>query len=159
MWSIDACLYSYQLYLSVFSMRSFFLSILSFLSFYLSFLLFLSLSLFTTTPFHTIYHGGVYYFYPSIAFSSLWCPSKTAHWLTGCSATTSAQNVLVAPLSIPRKNCLSCFLPLSVFTPLIQIRVKLPHYLPLCHALSGPSPYLPLLGEMSSQQNISPKEA
>ena len=118
-----------------------------------------SFSLFTTTPFYTIYHGGVYYFYPSIAFSSLWCPSKTAHWLTGCSATTSAQNVLVALLSIPRKNCLSCFLPLSVFTPLIQIRVKLPHYLPLCHALSGPSPYLPLLGEMSSQQNISPKEA
>ena len=158
MWSINAFLYSYHLYLFGFSVHAFFLSILSFLSFYLSLLSFLSLSLFTTTTFYTIYHCGVYHFYLSIAFSSFWCPSRTAHWPAGYSTTTSIQSVLVAPLSIPRKNCFSCFLPLSIFTPLIQIRVKLPHHLPLCHASSGPSPYLPLLGEMSSKQNISLKK-
>ena len=44
------------------------------------------------------------------------CPSKIAHWPTGCSATIMALNLLVAPLPIPRQNCLSCFLPLSVFS-------------------------------------------
>ena len=49
------------------------------------------------------------------------------------------------------------FLTLSIITSLIRIRIKPLHYLPLWHASSGPSPYLPLLGEMSSQQDISPQ--
>ena len=43
------------------------------------------------------------------------CPSETAHWPASCSDTTIALNVLVAPLPIPRQNCLSCFLCLFVF--------------------------------------------
>ena len=43
------------------------------------------------------------------------CPSKIVHWLAGCLGTTITLNALVASLSIPKQNCLSCFLPLSVF--------------------------------------------
>ena len=38
------------------------------------------------------------------------CPSKTAHWPANCRATTIAQNVLVAPLLIPRQKWLVLFL-------------------------------------------------
>ena len=55
------------------------------------------------------------------------------------------------------KIVLSCLLPFFVFNTLIRIRVKpLPH-LPLWHAFSDFSSCLLLLGEMSSQQNISPQ--
>ena len=43
------------------------------------------------------------------------CPSKTTYWPFGWLATTIALNVLIAPLPIPRQNCLSCFLHLSMF--------------------------------------------
>ena len=76
--------------------------------------------------------------------------SRTTHSLAGCLAITFAQSVLVAPLSISRENYLSYFFPLSVFVSPQWIRIKLPHHLPLWHASSGPSPHLPLLGEMSS---------
>ena len=53
------------------------------------------------------------------------------------------------------KVVLFCLLHLFVFNTLIRIKVKpLPH-LPLWHASSGFSSCLLLLGEMSSQQNIS----
>ena len=78
-------------------------------------------------------------------------PSRTTHQLVGCLATTSAQNVLVAPLSISRQNYLSWFLPLSVLVLPIWIRIKLFQHLPLWHALSGLNPYLPLLDEMPSK--------
>ena len=68
-------------------------------------------------------------------------PSRTAHQLAGYPATTSAQSMLVAPLSISRKNYLSCFLPLSVLVLLIWITIKLSHHLPLWRVLSGHSPY------------------
>ena len=104
-----------------------------FLFFLSNFSSFLSspISLFTTTPFYTICHGEIYHFCPSTTLAPYGCPSKIAHWPVGCRATTSTQNVLVAPLSIPRQNCLFCFLPLFVFTSLIQIKIKFSHHLPL----------------------------
>ena len=54
-------------------------------------------------------------FTPQLLLAPYRCPSRTAHWFAGCSTTTIALNVLVAPLSIPRQNCLSYFLPLFVF--------------------------------------------
>ena len=56
----------------------FFLFLCSFSSFFLPLLPFIFspfpplFSLFTTTLFYTICHGGIYHFYPSIAFGSLW---------------------------------------------------------------------------------------
>ena len=70
---------------------------------------------------------GLTIFTPQLLLASYGCPFRTTDWLAGCPATTSAKSVLVAPLSIPKQNYLSCFLPLSVFTSLIRIRIKLPH--------------------------------
>ena len=137
-----------------------FLPLVSLWFFCAFFLFFLSTSpSFCSSPFHcsqlplfipfTIV--GFTIFIPQLLLPHYACPSSTAHWPVNCPATTSTQSVLVAPLSIPRQNCLSCFLPLFVFTSLIRIRIKPPHYIPLWHASSGPSIYLPLLGEMSSQ--------
>ena len=57
------------------------------------------------------------------------------------------------------KVVLFCLLHLFVFNTLIRIRVKpLPH-LPLWHASSSFSSCLLLLGEMLSQQDISPKRS
>ena len=78
------------------------------------------------------------------------CPSKTTHWLAGCLATTIALNVLAAPLLIPKQNGLSCFLPSSVLTTLIWIRIKPFPHLRLWHASSGSNSFLLLLGEMPS---------
>ena len=92
---------------------SFFLSILSFLSFYVSFLLFVPLSSFTIPSYPFLYHLPLWdlpFFAPQLLLAPYGCSSKTAHWLAD-----SARNVLVAPLSILRQNCLSCFLPLSIF--------------------------------------------
>ena len=56
----------------------FFLFLYSFSSFFLPLLPFVFspfpplFSLFTNTLFYTICHGGIYHFYPSIAFGSLW---------------------------------------------------------------------------------------
>ena len=84
--------------------------------------------------------------------------SRTAHYHAGCPAITSAQSMLVAPFSISRQSFLSCFLPLSILILPLWIRIKLSHHLPLWHASSGPRPHIPLLGEMLSQQDISPKK-
>ena len=147
-WSIDACLYSYHSYFS----SLWFFSVYSFSLFFLFFLPFLLFpSLFTLPPFYTICHYGIYPFYPSTIFGSLWvfyqdCPlacQLPSHYLwskwVGC-ATLHSQTKLLA-----------CFLPLSIFTSPIWIKIKLPHHIPLWHASSGLSPYLPLLGEMSTQ--------
>ena len=85
-------------------------------------------------------------------------PSRTTHLPAGCPPITSTQSMLVAPLSISRQNYLPCFLPFSVLVLPIWIRIKLPHHVPLWHASSDFSPYLPILGEIPSQQDISPKE-
>ena len=58
---------------------------------------------------------GFTIFTPQLLLAPSGCPSETAHWPTGYSATTIALNMLVAPLPIPRQNCLSCFLALSVY--------------------------------------------
>ena len=137
----------------IFFLSLVFLCILSFSPFFCFFLPFL-LSVpftFTATPFYTICHCGIYHFFPQLLLAPYGYPSRTSHCPAGYPATASAQSVLVAPLSIPRQNYLSCFLPLLVFTLPIYLRIKLPNDLPLWHALSGSSPYLPLLGEMSSQ--------
>ena len=84
--------------------------------------------------------------------------SKIAHSLACYLAITFAQSVLVAPFSIFRKNYLSCFLPLFFFVSPQWIRIKLPQNLPLWYASSGPNLHLPLLGEMPSQQDLSPKK-
>ena len=67
-WSIDACLYSYHLYLSGFSVC---VCVCFFFFFFLHLLPFVPppFSLFTATPFYTIYHGGIYHFYPSTILS------------------------------------------------------------------------------------------
>ena len=84
--------------------------------------------------------------------------SRTAHYPIDYPTITSIQSVLVAPLSISRQNYLSCSSPLSVLVPFQWIKIKLPHHLPLWHASSDPSPHLPLLGEMPSQQDIPSKK-
>ena len=147
-------------YLSGFSMYSFFFSIFSFLFFLPLFSFVPPFSLFTVTPFYTIYRGGIFHFYPSTAFGSSW---------------TSFQDYLLAYQLLnhyhyfecvgcttlhPKQNCLSCFLPLSLFfTSLVKIRIKPLHYLHLWHASSGLNLYLPLLGEIPSQQDISPQRS
>ena len=85
-------------------------------------------------------------------------PSKTIHWPAGCPATTITLCWL-HHTSFLNKNRLSCLLPLFVFTTLIWIRVKPHPHLPLWHASSGSNSYLLLLGEMSSQQDISPQRS
>ena len=52
---------------------------------------------------------------------------------------------------------MQCLQPFSIFVSPQWIRIKLPHYLSLRHASSGPGPNLPLLDEMSSQQDIPQK--
>ena len=61
----------------------------------------------------------------------------------------------------PFPDNIACFVSyLSLFfTSLIWIRIKPCHYLPLWHASSDPNPHLPLLGEMPSQQDISPQKS
>ena len=58
---------------------------------------------------------GFTIFTPQLLLAHSGCPFETTHWPTGYSATTIALNMLVAPLPIPRQNCLSCFLTLSVY--------------------------------------------
>ena len=84
--------------------------------------------------------------------------SKIAHWPTGYPATTITLYWL-HHTSFLDKNGLSCLLPLFVFTTLIWIRVKSLSHLFQWHASSGSSSYLLLLGEMSSQQDISPQRS
>ena len=109
-------------------------------------------------PFYTVCHYRIYNLCPSIVFGFLWATLQDCPLTAGCLGITSTQSVLVAPLSISRQNYLSCFLPLSIFVSPQWIRIKLPHHRPLWHASSGPSPHLPLLGEMSSQQDIPLKK-
>ena len=58
---------------------------------------------------------GFTIFTPQLLLATYKCPSKIAHLSAGYSATIIALNVLVAPLPISKQNCLSCFLPLSIF--------------------------------------------
>ena len=108
----------YHLYSSGFSVRSLFsfFSFLSFLSFYLSFLPFLLPFIVHSYPlFRLSAMVGFTIFSYQLFLAPYGYPSRTVHWPAGYSATTIAQSVLVAPLSILRQNYLSCFLPLSVF--------------------------------------------
>ena len=79
-------------------------------------------------------------------------PSKTAHWSAGCSATTITLRRLHHAL-FPDKKVL--VLRLTSLNTLIQIRVKPLPYQPLWHASNDSNSCLLLLGEMSSQQDIS----
>ena len=111
---IDVCLYFYHLSLWVFHV--FFLFLCFFFLFFLPPFPFIPpFSLFTITPFYTICHGGICPFYPSTAFGSLWTSFQDC--LLACQLLSHyhCSDVLVAPLFIRRLNCLSCFLPLSVF--------------------------------------------
>ena len=113
MWSIDACIYSYRLYSFGFFVCSLFFLFSFFLPPFPS----------VPPPFHcsqlplfilsTVV--GFTIFAYQLLLAPYGCSSKIAHWLAGCLATTIVQRVLAAPLSIPRKNYLSCFLLLSVF--------------------------------------------
>ena len=107
--------------------------------------------LFIATILYIVSDDGIFHFFtlqPLLA--PYGCPSKTTHWLAGCLATTIALNVLAAPLLIPKQNGLSCFLPSSVLTTLIWIRIKPFPHLRLWHASSGSNSFLLLLGEMPS---------
>ena len=140
----------------------FFLFLYSFSSFFLLFLPFVfslfflllpcpsSALLFTTTPFYTICHGGIYHFYPSTTFGSLWV-SFQDYPLANClfSHYHCSKCVCCTTLHSQTKLLVLFFYLSLFFTFLIQIRIKPLHYLPLWHASSGLSPYLPLLGEMS----------
>ena len=108
-------------------------------------------------PFILFVMVGFTIFTPQPLLACCGCPSKIAHWPAGYPATTTTLYWL-HHTSFPNKNGLSCLLPLFVFTTLIWIRVKPLLHLPLWHASSGSSFYLLLLGEMSSQQDIFPKE-
>ena len=117
---------------------------------------------FTVHGYPFLYHLPLWdlpFFVPQPFLAPYWYPFRTTHEPAGCLTSTSAQSVLVVPLSILRQNYLSYFLPLSILVLPMWKRIKLPHHLPLWHASSGPSPYLPLLDEMPSQMDISPKEA
>ena len=102
-------------YLSGFSMYSFFFSVFSFLFFLPPFPFVPPFSLFTVTPFYTIYRGGICHFYPSTAFGSLWTSFQNC-LLIGqllshyhCSECDGCTTLHL------KQNCLSCFLHLSVF--------------------------------------------
>ena len=164
MWSIDACLYSYHLYSFGFSMRSLFLfsffSFLSFLSFYLSFLSFLLPFTVHRYPFFRL---SAMVGFTIFAYQLFWLLMGV---LLGLSTNLPATQPLPllkvcwlhhSPFS-DKITCLVSYLSLF-FTSHIQIRIKPLHYLPLQHASGGFSLYLPLLSEMPSQQDISPKEA
>ena len=162
MWSIDTCIYSYHLYLS---------SFLHVLSFSLFFLLFLS-----TSPSFCFFSFFFFFAptYPLLYHLPLWdlpfLPLNYFWLLMGVLPRLPTSLPTTQPLSLlwmcwlhhspfPDKiACLVSYLSLF-FTSLFQRRIKPLHYLPLWHASSGPSLYIPLLGEMSSQQDISPKEA
>ena len=95
-----------------------------FLSILLSFCLLFFSSLFslcTPMAFYTTCRDRIYHFYPLTTFSSLWVPSKTAHWSVGCSATTITLRRLHHAL-FPDKKVL--VLPLTSLNTLIRIRVK-----------------------------------
>ena len=83
------------------------------------------------------------------------CPSKSDHWSTGYLTTTTTLCWLHA--SFPDKS--GFVLSLISLNTLIQIRVKPLPYQSLQHASSGSNSCLLLLGDMSPQQDISPKRA
>ena len=132
-------------FLSLVFLCVFFFSILSFLSTF-------PLVPFTvhTTPF--LYHLPLWNL-PFLPFNCFWL-------LMGILPRLPTSLLATYPLTLIKVSCatlhsqtklLACFLPLSIFTSPIWIKIKLPHHIPLWHASSGLSPYLPLLGEMSSQ--------
>ena len=164
MWSINAYPYSY-----CFAFSLVFFSHLVFLPFLSLFVFSLLYSFLLLTFFPLFYCSWLPHFIPFVIvgfthfvsqpfLASCGHLSKTAYSPTSCPTISSAQSVLVAPLSISKQNYLSCFLPLSVFVLPQWIRIKLPHHLPLQHPSSGLSPHLSLLGEKPSQQDIAPKE-
>ena len=151
-----------------FSLAFFYLVFLPFpfLSMFSLFYSVLPLAFFPTTPptvygypFYTVCHYRIYNFCPSTIFGFLWaslqdCPLAcrlSSHYLcTKCVDCTTLHF---------QTKLLVLFLNSFSFVSTQWIRFKLPHHLPLWHASSDLSPHLPLLGEMSSQQDIPPKEA
>ena len=161
---INACFCSYH---SCFSISCGFLcssflpslfTLFSLLSFYLSIFYFLS-------PPPPFLHARLWPFIlPAVTGFTIFtqpllaccgCPSKSDHWSTGYLTTTTTLCWLHA--SFPDKS--GFVLSLISLNTLIQIRVKPLPYQPLQHASSGSNSCLLLLGDMSPQQDISPKRA
>ena len=107
--------------------------------------------LFTATILYIVCDDGIFHFFTlQLLLAPYRCPSKTTYWPVNCPATIIVLNVLAAPLLIPRQNGLSCFLPSSVLTTLIWIRINPLSHLPLWYASSGLSSFLLFLGEIPS---------
>ena len=157
-WSSDVC--SSDLSIPIVYFLFCFLSNLSFFSFISPYILFSSILTFLPLAsllpscswllLYIVYHCGIYPFCPSTVFGSLWasfqdyllaCRLSSHHLYLECVGCTTLHF---------QTKLLVCFLSLSVLVLPIWIRIKLPHHLPLWHALSGSSPYLPLLGETTS---------
>ena len=105
--------------------------------------------------FYTTCRNMIYHFYPLTAFGSLWASFQDCP--LACRLPSYYHYTVYAALRlIPKKKW---FLSPTSLNTLIKIRVKSLHYLPLWHASSDSSSYLLLLGEMSSQQDISPQKS
>ena len=154
MWSIDTCIYSYHLSLWFFYV--FFL----FLCF--SFLFFLPH--FPSVPPLLFVHS-----YPFLYLLPWWdlpfLPLNCFWLIIGVLPGLPTGLLASQPLPLLRVCWLHHFLFLDkidclVFTSLrfhfTPLDLALSYHLPLRHASSGSSPYLPLLGEISFQQDISP---
>ena len=141
----------------------FFFLLLFYLFFFLSLVLPSFYFLFFTihsNPFYIICHGGIYYSYPSTAFGFLWVSFQDCPLACQLRSYCHCSKCVGCTTLYSRKKLFVLFLTsLCFFTSFIWIRIKPLHYLPLWHASSGPSPYLPLLGEIPSQQDVSPQRS
>ena len=117
----------------------------------------------TSLPFILLEFMGFLPFIPKAIPTIFW-------FFAGISLGLPTKLLVVRPLPVlrvclphhsPFPDKIHCFvsLPLTTLPPPKWIRVKGSLHLLLWHASSGPSLCLLLLGEMSSQQSIPPKEA
>ena len=107
-------------------------------------------------PFYTSCHDGFLLYYPLTAFVWVWVSSVLPDHPLVCQLPSHHYlPVLVVPHLITKQRVLFCLLAHCGIP--IQIRVGiLSHYLSW-HAPSDSNSYFPLLGGMSSQQDIFPK--
>ena len=139
-----------------FSVCSFFFFVLSPLSFYLSFLSFFPLSSFFTIHKYPFLYYLSWWYLPFLPLNCIWLLMGVLPGLpTSLPATQPLPLLRVCWLHhSPFLDKIACFVFTSLcfhFTPPDKdLALFLSHHLPIWHASNGPSPYLPLLGEMPS---------